>query len=245
MEPVKGLPGYHITKNAEIYSEKRGGIRKLSTFPDKKGYMHVTLMRENGTWSPYLIHRLMGIAFIPNPDNKATINHKNGVTGDNRLCNLEWMTHQENHLHAIRVLGRKPSPCHWKGIASPRARPVYCYSMSGKYLSRYPSGKQAAIETGGSAAAINQAVAGRTKSSNGYLWSHKKAVMAPYKKDIIMGSDTYNSVSVSAYNKEGEKMFTFTSMVEAASHFGVTRSNIYQAARGYSKSACGYTWRVI
>jgi len=52
------------------------------------------------------IHRLVAQAFIPNPENKRTVNHKNGIRDDNRLCNLEWTTHSENNIHSFKVLGR-------------------------------------------------------------------------------------------------------------------------------------------
>lgn len=73
-------------------------IRVLSLLPN--GYLQLTL-HKNGSKTHFLAHRLVALSFIPNPENKPCVNHKNGIRNDNRIENLEWVTSKENIHHAI------------------------------------------------------------------------------------------------------------------------------------------------
>ena len=64
----------------------------------KDGYLLVVLSKDSICKS-FFIHRLVGFAFIPNPENKKEINHLNGIKDDNRVENLSWSTASENITH--------------------------------------------------------------------------------------------------------------------------------------------------
>lgn len=74
-----------VTRNPHIY---------------KEGYKSLTLSIK-GTVKKYLVHRLIAETFIPNPENKETVNHKDLNKLNNNIENLEWCTHKENVHHAI------------------------------------------------------------------------------------------------------------------------------------------------
>jgi len=63
------------------------------------GYLEVVLCKDNSRYG-VCIQRLVAITFIPNPENKPTVNHKNGIKNDNTVNNLEWATFKEQINHA-------------------------------------------------------------------------------------------------------------------------------------------------
>ena len=74
----------------------------LKNNTQKTGYFSVGIKINNKRYT-VSVHRLVAIAFIPNPENKPYVNHINGIKTDNRVENLEWSTAKENTDHGIRL----------------------------------------------------------------------------------------------------------------------------------------------
>jgi len=69
-------------------------------YKNTQGRYQSVVLTKNKQATQFPLHRLVALMFIPNPDNKPFVNHKNGIKNDNRAINLEWCTQSENMKHA-------------------------------------------------------------------------------------------------------------------------------------------------
>jgi len=97
---IKEFPNYSVSNLGNILNTKTKKMMKLNK---KSGYYHISLT-SNANKKSLLVHRLVAMAFIPNPENKSDVNHKDKDKLNNELSNLEWMTRKENNSHKSQTL---------------------------------------------------------------------------------------------------------------------------------------------
>ena len=107
LKPIKNYERYLIDpENGNIYSNAKGKkMFLLKTYTKPDGYVAVTLwddsVRGTKKRKTFLVHRLVAENFIPNTENKPTVNHKDGNKLNNCVDNLEWATSHEQNVHAF------------------------------------------------------------------------------------------------------------------------------------------------
>lgn len=185
IEGFELFDGYTIDENGVVrtylikgMNRKYGGVdwgKKpsiISAATKSNGYKHLGIYDINGKVKYPTVHRLMALAFIPNPYNLEQVNHKDGNKSNNTLENLEWVSRKRNIAHAYEIgLNNRFK----NGIF----KPVYQYDLEGNFISEHECIVDAIEKIGlkpSSKSAITRVCRGKQKTCGGYKWKYKADV---------------------------------------------------------------------
>lgn len=172
----KYIPGYEglymvsnlgRIKSCDRYCGKRfykGHILPLHN--NGKGYLQVRLSK-NGKQKNYKVHRLVVLAFIPNPNNLPCVNHKNENKLDNRVENLEWCTIAYNNSYGTSI--ERNSKKRINGIRSTKINQL---TLDGELVRVWPSMNEIKRELNFSLASIHRCCNNLYKQAYGYIWRY-------------------------------------------------------------------------
>lgn len=182
-KPIKGYEKYYLISNFGRVKSlcnkslifKREKILKQSAQPT--GYLFVSLFDRKGNHQLINTHRLVGVAFINNSQNKPEVNHKHGIKIDNRAHQLEWNTISENRKHAYATglnTGWTNSMTGKFGKLHHNSKPVNQYDLEGNLVATFEGTRDAFRKTGILQISISRAARGVVKSAGGYKWEYHK-----------------------------------------------------------------------
>lgn len=151
MEIFKDCKGYEeryqVSDQGRVWSVL--SQKYLKGTADKDGYLRVHLTAKNGKRKQEFIHRLVALAFLPNPNNYPCVNHKSEVKTDNRVENLEWCSVRYNNTYS-------------KGKA------VYCVELDRTFDCSQTAMKELGID----GSDIRKCCKGLKKTVGGYHWRY-------------------------------------------------------------------------
>jgi len=169
-KPIDGFPNYLISNDGQVFSfRKNGNIYQRFI----RGYQAVRLQNRKVSKN-FLVHRLVAVAFVPNPQNKPQVNHKNGLRDDPRAENLEWCTPSENIQHAYDALGRKRNQSlKWRfGSQHPTSKSIVAISSDGTFHNFESTYDAVRCGAGLFATSITRACKEKIKTHNGFAWCY-------------------------------------------------------------------------
>ena len=142
---ITGFSNYIISNNGKIKSinyNKTGKSKELIPHKLSNGYLGVTLYDDTKKPHMLLIHRLVAITFIPNPNNYKIINHIDENRNNNFVDNLEWCDYKYNLNYGTRNKKLANSLTNNHTISTP----VLQYSLNREFIKEFPSISEAVRE---------------------------------------------------------------------------------------------------
>lgn len=149
LSPI-GFDAYSVSSDGQVKNNKTGRILKYNL--TDRGYYRVKLYN-NTCHKDYRVHRLVAMAFIPNPNNFPQVNHKDECHTNNNVDNLEWCDDRYNKEY------------------SKLNKPVDCYDINGNFIKSYWCVVDAARECNANVNSIANCCNGDMSNAGGYKWS--------------------------------------------------------------------------
>jgi len=169
-KPISCCPRYRVSSLGRIQGVK---VAIMKPWAMSGGHLFIRLRNKNG-YVGSSVHRLVAETFIPNPHNKPEVNHKDCNPQNNKVENLEWVTHKENAIHSYNVSGRKGvGPIGQTGARSKCSIPVLQMTMNGKVICEFAGISEAERITGIANSNICNVCKGKKDNAGGFRWKYK------------------------------------------------------------------------
>lgn len=178
--PVPEYPDYLIETDGRIYSEHKK--RWLKPSVSNNGYCGIELRNAKGR-KRLLVHRLVALTYIPNPNNYPQVNHKDENKLNNEANNLEWCTAKYNMNYGLGAKTRHKKIDYSKASYKLNAvkngkkacKPVARYTMSGHYIDSYESAADAKRKLNLTSNHISECASGKRTTAHGYVWKYERS----------------------------------------------------------------------
>lgn len=195
----------------------------MKPFLNKGGYKCIKLSKDK-KYFPFKVHRLVALAFIPNPNNYECVNHKDENKENNMVSNLEWCTKRYNNEYGSKAF--------WK-------RKVYQFNTKGMLLNTYESVVDASKETQIPISSIRGTCDGNCITTHNFIFVFDESDLC----DRLQRLEKSKPIGVAIYDLNGNLIEKFNRISDACIKYNVTKSTIHRCCKRKNNKCKGYLWK--
>lgn len=225
--PIKDYENYSVSNLGNVRNNKTNKLMKLT---ERGGYIGINLIRNDGFRNSHKVHRLVALAFIPNPENKSDVNHIDRNKTNNKVSNLNWMTRAENNNHKFQT--------NIKPITTNRNKKVNRICKETKtILEKYNSIEEAgnwsfnnnlssSSHTGRNS--ISNCLVGLSKSAYGFIWKFED-------KHNDLENEIWKQIIIDDVTDKLDKKYYISNLGRFKNSSGIILDNYKLSSFGYNR----------
>jgi len=225
--------------NEENISDKKYYVSNLGRFKNSYGtIMENYKINENGYIRIYIykqtfaLHRLVALTFLENPENKETVNHKDGNKLNNKLDNLEFVTNKEQQIHKFEI-----------GLGNNFTRKIKQYDLEFNEIKTFNSIVEASKELNIGKAGINATCLYKQKHSGGFVFRYLEDTTFDKSEKVSVNKNIGRNVC--QYDLNMNLIKIYNSIADASKNTNIHKNNIWGVINNLRKTSGGFIWKYL
>lgn len=194
---------------------------------NKNGYIRVYICNKT-----FLLHRLVALTFLENPENKETVNHMDGNKLNNTIDNLEFATNKEQQKHKFE-----------NNLGNNFTRKIRQYDLNWNLIKVHTSISIAAKEMNISKSSIQGVLLGNRKTAGGFIWKYVEDENINFSEKITINKNIGRKVC--QYDLDMNLIEIHNSIAEASKKVNSHKNNIWGVINNLRKTSGGFIWKYL
>ena len=217
----------YFVSNLGRFKNSFGTIMDNNYKVNENGYIRIFILKKT-----FVLHRLVALTFLDNPEKKEQVNHKDGNKLNNSIENLEWCNNKENQIHKFKI-----------GLGNNFTRKIVQYDLNMNKIKEFNSIIEASKELNIGKSTIRGVLINYRKTAGGFVFKYIEDNNIDFTKTISINKNIGRNVV--QYDLNMNQINIYDSMSDASRKTNIHKNNIWGVINNYRKTAGGFIWKYL